>query len=706
MEGSYQTKFRRPCSSCQRSKDRVCTYPEPSTSARWKSPTGPQKSPARDESAQPEVTGATPLPSQQPDPPPQPAAESRIWHSSSLGSVLISKPSASTWNGETVVGESPAHTAEEGARAESDGSPTIATLTDVSAPPTLLMAKSRYFSPGHWLHSVILNLSALKWLDQEVSKQGECWQGLQRCRVLGESLNAQRLLSRFPGQYGSHLPDKEILSKLLGNYLRTFETVYRVVHVPTLKREYDAYLDNNDTSNTSFIVTLQLCMALGACVNDDTFSFRPQALQWIHEAREWLESSEKRRLTISGVQIMCLLHLAQQATESLYGDRVWILNGTLLRSAMCIGLHRDPAKLPRMSAFQAQMRRRLWLTVMELVLDASVDSGQPPFISEDDYDCEVPADLNDDQIGPDVETLPTLKATSNFTDMSLQIALSRSIGVRLSVAKHWSRIKPDGRYASVLQLGSELAAARQLLTRTLSSEASRFQHRFCDTTLTRYLFTLHMPFVPLSNPLFCHSHKTCVDAALELSYLTLPASYPDNPFVEAIRMVSGITEPCPDFDRLVTCGSGSFRITKHLATSILAADLASRVAENGAAKPGSALRIAEERWLLRAGVEWAEARIRAGQDNVKDYVFFAVVLAGVEAQMNGGSVERAMEQGGREVIDKCVEILTEMVGDQAVPRDSFPSVPLEDGELDMMGAFWSSDFSGLNWMDSMSVYPM
>ncbi|KAF4874801.1 Transcription factor lepE [Colletotrichum siamense] len=595
-----------------------------------------QRSPARDESTQPEAAGTIPLPPQQPDPP-QPAPESGIWHSSSLGSVLIGRPSASTCNGETVVGESPTHAAEN-ARAELDGSPTIATLTDVSVPPTLLMAKSRYFSPGHWLHSVILNLPALKWLDEEVSKQGECWQGLQRCRVLGESLKAQRLLLRFPGQYGSHLPDKDASSKLLENYLRTFETVYRVVHVPTLKGEYEAFLKNNENTNTSFIVTLQLCMALGACVNDDTFSFRPQALQWIHEAREWLESSEKRRLKMSGIQIMCLVHLAQQATESLYGDRVWILNGTLLRSAMCIGLHRDPAKLPRMSTFQAQMRRRLWLTVMELVLDASVDSGQPPFISEDDYDCELPADLNDVQIGPDIDTLPASNTANTFTDMSLQIALSRSIGVRLSVAKHWSKIKPNGGYASVLQLGSELVAARQLLNQTLSSlrpEAYQFQHRFCDTILTRYLFTLHMPFVPLSNPLFCHSHKTCVDAALELSYFTLPASYPDNPFVEAIRMVSGIKEPCPDFDRLVTCGSGSFRITKHLATSILAADLAARVAENGVSKPGSALRIAEERWLLRAGVEWAEARIRAGQDNVKDYVFFAVVLAGVEAQMRG-----------------------------------------------------------------------
>ncbi|KAF5514244.1 hypothetical protein CGCF413_v000965 [Colletotrichum fructicola] len=115
-----------------------------------------QQSPSRDESAQPEAAETVPLPSQQPDPPPpQPVSECGIWHSSSLGSVLISRPSASTWNGETVVGESPTHAAE-GARAELDGSPTIATLTDVSVPPTLLMAKSRYFSPGHWLHSVIL----------------------------------------------------------------------------------------------------------------------------------------------------------------------------------------------------------------------------------------------------------------------------------------------------------------------------------------------------------------------------------------------------------------------------------------------------------------------------------------------------------------------------------------------------------------------
>lgn len=74
--------------------------------------------------------------------------------------------------------------------------------------------------------------------------------------------------------------------------------------------------------------------------------------------------------------------------------------------------------------------------------------------------------------------------------------------------------------------------------------------------------------------------------------------------------------------------------------------------------------------------------------------------------MSGESAERAMEQRGHEFIDKCVGILTEMAGAQEVPQGSYPSVALEDGELDIMGAFWSSDFFGIGWMDSMSMLPM
>ncbi|KAF9879144.1 C6 zinc finger domain-containing protein [Colletotrichum karsti] len=499
------------------------------------------------------------------------------------------------------------------------------------------------------------------------------------------------------------------MDELLAIYLRTFEHIYRIIHVPTFQKEQETFREHPDMLPSDFIIRFQLCMALGACMHDDTFSLRPCALQWIHEAQEWLESSENRRSTIAGIQVMCLLHLSLQATESLYGDRVWILSGTLLRSAMCLGLHRDPARLPRMSIYQAEMRRRLWTTILELVLDASLDSGQPSLLSSDDYDTELPLNVDDDQIGPDIETVPSAKDMGLLTDTSVQISLGRSIPLRLRLSKHWSKIKPETSYAAILQLSSQLSAARRSLDealRLMYPKVSQFQYQYCDAVFIRCIFTLHLPYIPLSSPLFCHSHKICTEAALEMSYMTLPISHINDPLLEIIHTTSGIKDQCSDFTRLSLCGSGSFRTAQHLATSVIATELNLMVGNDGINRPAFVVRTAELHMLLRAGVEWSEKRIRAGQDNVKDYVYFAVNLAEIEAKMNGKTLGDAMEKGGLEAVNHAVAVLTEMIGDQAVAQDTGLSFDVDQEELDVMGAFWGDDFPDLGWIDSASQSQM
>ncbi|TDZ23919.1 Transcription factor lepE [Colletotrichum orbiculare MAFF 240422] len=625
-----------------------------------------------------------------------PQRRASVWHSSNLGSVLVTTSPESARDGAATAASIPRDPdAEPGNKSVFDY------LSELSAPLTMLTVKSRYASASHWVYTAVWTVPALRWLDQETAKQGEFWQQLCQCKAIGENIKLQRLLVRIPGQYGSHIPDRATADRLLGNYLRTFETVYRIIHVPTFKREHEAFMQDPGNVSSGFIIRYQLCLALGATVYDDTFSFRSHALQWIHEAQEWLTASEKSRASIPGIQAMCLLQLIQQATESLYGDRVWILCGNLHRASMCLGFHRDPAKLPAMPPFQAEMRRRLWATILELVLDASLEAGQPPLITPDDFDCALPSNLDDDQLSPDTTSLPEAKDGGVYTDSSLQIALGRSRDLRLAIANHWCKIKPETDYSQILHLGSRLSTARRALMKTLHAmlpPISQFQLQYCDVVLMRYVFALHMPYVPLSSPAFCHSRNACVDAALQLSYMTLPLSASEEPLAEAIRAASGFREQCRDMSRLVTCGSGSFRSVQHIATSIIAADLARTVAaDRGLSPSGSGLRAAEERWLLRASLEWAEQRIRAGQENVKDYVYFAVIVAGIEAGMEGDEKEGAMARGGRDAAQRALEILTAMAGGRGVPGpgEFQAAYTAGEGELDMIGSFWASDFPDL-----------
>jgi hypothetical protein len=127
-------------------------------------------------------------------------------------------------------------------------------------------------------------------------------------------------------------------------------------------------------------------------------------------------------MSISGIQNMCLLSLARNATQELRGDRTWIHCGALIRSAMSIGLHRDPAKMPSIPAAQGEIRRRLWATVRELVLDSCIEAGGPPLISRKDFDCAPPMNLDDSQLdfntaAPAIEV--SCPRPEEYTDTSL-----------------------------------------------------------------------------------------------------------------------------------------------------------------------------------------------------------------------------------------------------------------------------------------------
>ena len=61
---------------------------------------------------------------------------------------------------------------------------------------------------------------------------------------------------------------------------------------------------------------------------------------------------------------------------------------------MQIGLHHDPKHVPAMSVLQSELRRGLWHTILELIVQSSLDSWMPPRISFDDFDTEPPSNTN------------------------------------------------------------------------------------------------------------------------------------------------------------------------------------------------------------------------------------------------------------------------------------------------------------------------
>jgi hypothetical protein len=78
-------------------------------------------------------------------------------------------------------------------------------------------------------------------------------------------------------------------------------------------------------------------------------------------------TSRKDRLNITCIQIYCLTILAREVF-AIGGDLVWISMGSLVNRAMQMGLHRDPKHLPPMPVLQVELRRRLWVTILEMLV--------------------------------------------------------------------------------------------------------------------------------------------------------------------------------------------------------------------------------------------------------------------------------------------------------------------------------------------------
>jgi hypothetical protein len=91
---------------------------------------------------------------------------------------------------------------------------------------------------------------------------------MQRCKSLAKAIKSQRTPS-WPSPPTADLPSK------------TIETVYRILRVPTFRRDYEALWVSNTEPDTAFSVQLKLVLAIGAIMYYDQFSLRTLAIQWV-----------------------------------------------------------------------------------------------------------------------------------------------------------------------------------------------------------------------------------------------------------------------------------------------------------------------------------------------------------------------------------------------------------------------------------------
>ncbi|KAH8171055.1 fungal specific transcription factor domain-containing protein [Sarocladium implicatum] len=535
-----------------------------------------------------------------------------------------------------------------------------------------LSHKTRLFGQTHWINVISLFQEICEPVEPYLNRESnEVSSGLRRCKALARFIKAQLAPARHLAP-AADLPPKDVADELVDCYLRTSESVYRVLHVPSFRQSYEALWVRNNEVDPSFRILLKLVLAIGAITYDEQFTMRASAVRWVYEAHSWLcEPQFKARLNIQALQINILLLIAREMS-SVGGDQVWIDAGALLRRSMSMGFHRDPTFLPNRSVLVLETRRRLWNTIIELILRTSLSSGGPPLISLDDFDTQPPRNFDDDQL---MAQDPVPKSVDEFTQVSIPIILRKSFATRLAIAKFLNDLSSKGTYEETLRLDGELRLAfkemHQNFQKCTSSpngiSSSALEIRIVRFLMHRWMTALHAPFLgPASRTTsYAYSKSVVTDMSLKLWYAayppsTAPSTRPDSRGFGP----NGATGMYPCWDelaRLVTNGSGFYRTVALHASLLLTAVLHAQLKEDESTGFGSPLR-PDLLSVLDDAKVWCLKCLQSGETNVRGNILICVLKTAIDGPLNGipqTEMTPHLFKAAGDAVAQCLPILEE-----------------------------------------------
>ena len=311
------------------------------------------------------------------------------------------------------------------------------------------------------------------------------------------------------------VPTRTEVDGYIENYLKTVEQVYRLVHVPSFRREVEVFWEQDLKNNVEWDWLAQLLMVIGLGLLTSPNPDIRRVKRLFRGAEVCLaQVSFVVRPTILSIKAVCMMviskHMGAMSCDEY--DSCGPLMGIVVRQAMSLGLHRDPASHGgTVSVFEAEMHRRLWTTIMQIEAQQAITSGMPPLIRVHDFNTMPPSNLNDEDFDTSfsANNIITPRSHDEYTDSSFQILLSQSLTPTLEIVAVSNSLTGAFSYAQVLELDafirdllSQVTRLRDILETEpcqTKRDSRSIQVRMLDICLRRILLILHRQYTRASN---------------------------------------------------------------------------------------------------------------------------------------------------------------------------------------------------------------
>lgn len=328
------------------------------------------------------------------------------------------------------------------------------------------------------------------------------------------------------------IPTKPVADTLVQTYLDKFEVTHRVLNKSAFIADYNRHWTSPLPKPPLFLVQLLLVAAVAAsfhpelCIDPaNQKSVHSHALDWIEAAESWLNSSTNQPpQSWDSLATNCLLLIAKRAHYFQEGF-FWTHTGALARLAMAAGYHRETSPTARISPYYREMRRRLWMTIVELDLQASVERGMPPSLRPEDFNITSPLNVDDDSLqNSDQHTLEGLPL-NKLTDTSFQAIMYRSLSLRLRICAVVNGCNDQDDFDQVLNFEEELEKTLQDIPEWNNPHDNPRQQQTClyvnkllKIHIHQYTILLHIPLSIQTPPSFKSTicRRARLDASLKL----------------------------------------------------------------------------------------------------------------------------------------------------------------------------------------------
>ncbi|KAK6066822.1 transcriptional regulatory protein [Seiridium cupressi] len=328
-------------------------------------------------------------------------------------------------------------------------------------------------------------------------------------------------------KYLGLLPPPDRIQHFIDIYLRRLEPVYNILHVPTFNEELARFGQSQFNASTAFVVQLLVIISIGSILEkqfteasmEDMSLMSRTNVERLKVAESWLQQNMDRP-DLSVIRVFCILIISKRLYR-LGGSQAWIATGNLVKLSMSMGYHREPAQMASISQHDREIRRRIWVTVVELDLQACADRGMPPSVRSEDFDNLLPSNIDDHPVRNKGDELGVLQPRNVRTSSSFQCVTSQSLSTRLKICAMVNGPETNMRYDEVLRLDGEIAKCVQEISSwsfgcsVEPTEEETFLDSLLYLIIQNWCIILHTPFAYKSrqDSAYVNSRRARLEAA-------------------------------------------------------------------------------------------------------------------------------------------------------------------------------------------------